>query len=302
MTLEADHIIDRRRLKRRLTFWRLVAITVVIIAGVVAFSRFDLTSGDDHVARLHVEGVIFTDEDRSEAIAKVRKNNSAKALMVVINSPGGTFVGSEILYRDLREVAEEKPVIAVMEGTAASGGYMTALAADHIIAHAGTLTGSIGVIMQTADITGLLDKIGVKPETIKSGPFKAQPNPMEKFSPEARATTQNLLQDLFSMFIDMVTERRNLSRDVVEKLADGRVYSGRQAHQNGLIDAIGNQKTARKWLEDNREVSVSLPYHDVKIEREDELWRDVFGETLGKMVFSERLRLDGIIALWHPEL
>jgi len=302
MTLEADHIIDRRRLKRRLTFWRLVAIAVAVSAGVIAVTRFDLTSGGDHVARLYVDGLIFNDEDRSEAIAKVRKNKSAKALMVVINSPGGTFVGSEILYKDLLEVAEKKPVIAVMEGTAASGGYMTALAADHIIAHAGTLTGSIGVIMQTADITGLLDKIGVKPETVKSGPLKAQPNPMEEFSLEARAATQNLLQDLFNMFIDMVTERRKLSRDVVEKLADGRVYSGRQAQQNGLIDAIGDQKTARKWLEDNRKVPASLPFQNVKIEHEDEPWRDIFGGTLGKMVFSERLRLDGIIALWHPEL
>ena len=182
MSLDSDHIIDRRRLRRRLTFWRLVSIVAIVSVVIIAVSRFDLPTRGDYVAKLYVDGVIFTDEDRTEAIAKVRDDKSAKALMVVINSPGGTFIGSEILYQNLRDVALIKPVVAVMESTAASGGYMAALAADHVIAHAGTLTGSIGVIMQTADVTGLLEKIGIKPETIKSGPFKAQPNPMEPFS------------------------------------------------------------------------------------------------------------------------
>lgn len=297
-----DHMIDRRRLKRRLTLWRLVAISLAVVAVSVIVARADLSIGGDHVARLTVEGIIFSDPARIEAIKMVAKDDKAKALIVVIDSPGGTFVGSEILYRQLRKVAAIKPVVAVMAGTAASGGYMTALGADYIIAHPGTLTGSIGVIMQTADITELLGKIGIKPEIFKSGPYKAQPNPAEKITPQVRKVTQELLDDLYDMFVEMVDERRDITTEEVRTLSDGRVFSGRQAKNNGLVDALGDEMLAREWLEANHDIKASIPVKDVEIDYDDEPWRAFFGGTLGKLMFSERLRLDGVIALWHPEL
>lgn len=301
MSLDSDMIIDRRRLKRRLTFWRILGVLALVAAVVAAVGRFDLSSDKAHIARLAIDGIIVDDQLREETLLKIADNPSIKALIVSINSPGGTFTGGDNLYQTLREVADKKPVVAVMGGTAASAGYMIAIAADHVIANAGTITGSIGVIMQTADVTGLLEKIGVKPVIVKSGDLKAQPNPMEPFGEQARSVTQAIIRDFYDLFVEIVIERRNLSPDVAYALADGRIYSGRQAAANGLVDAVGRERDALKWLSENRDISDQLPIHDVKIDYEDEPWRELVGKSLGKVLFSERLRLDGVLSLWHPE-
>ncbi|MBL4691605.1 MAG: S49 family peptidase [Rhodospirillales bacterium] len=192
--------------------------------------------------------------------------------------------------------------MAVMGTTATSAGYMTALASDWIFARSSSLTGSIGVIMQTADITKLLDKIGIKPISVKSAPLKAQPNPLEEFSPAARKATEAVVDDFYDMFLNVVTERRKLPRDKVKALADGRVYSGRQALANGLIDAIGAEAEARKWLADTHEIADSLPVRDVQIGDDDDSWSQWLDSRIGKVLFSERLSLDGVISLWHPNL
>lgn len=302
MTLDADQIIERRRLKRRLAFWRVFGVVALVAAVVAAAGRFDLVAEDDHVARFTIVGIILDDQAQQDALDGVADNDKAKALMVKINSPGGTFVGGEALYQTLRRVAKKKPVVALMGTTATSAGYMTALGSDHIVAQASSLTGSIGVIMQTADLTGLFEKLGIKPEIIKSGPLKAQPNPLERFTPEARKATEEVVQDFFNMFVDLVAERRSLPRDKVLALADGRVFSGRQAKKIGLVDALGAEPEARKWLAETHQIADSLPVKDVKVKREDEPWRALFDSIMGKVLFSERLRLDGVISLWHPNL
>ena len=225
-----------------------------------------------------------------------------KALLVKIDTPGGTYVGGEALYESLRRVGEKKPVVAIMGTTATSAGYMSALGSDHIVARSSTLTGSIGVILQTADVTGLLDKIGIKSVVVKSGPLKAQPNPLEKFLPAARKATEAIIADYFDMFVTLVAERRSLSREQVLKLADGRIFSGRQAKKAGLVDALGAEPEARKWLSETHKIADSLPVKEVKVKHEDEPWRDLFDSMIGKVMFSERLSLDGVIALWHPDL
>jgi protease-4 len=302
MTLDSDAYVDRRRLKRGLLFWRLAALAATVAAVVVGFARFDGYPLTDHVARFEIEGLILQDTKRDELLAQVADDPRIKALIVRIDSPGGTFVGGEALYRSLRRVAEMKPVVAVMEGVATSGGYMAALAADHIFARRGTITGSIGVIFQTADITGLLDKIGVKPETFKSGPLKAQPNPFEAVSPAVREATQGVVREMFGMFVDMVAERRSLERSQVAAFADGRIFSGRRAQELGLVDSLGGEPEARDWLAASRAVPTSLPVRKIALKREREFIRDLFDDTVGKAFFSERLRLDGAIAVWHPSL
>ncbi|MBM3580936.1 MAG: signal peptide peptidase SppA [Alphaproteobacteria bacterium] len=303
MTLDSDAYVDRRRLKRGLLFWRLAALAAAAVAAVVGLARFDgrylLT---DYVARLEVDGLILHDPRRDEMLADIAGDDRVKALIVRIDSPGGTFVGSEALHRALRRVAEAKPVVAVMDGVATSGGYMAAIAADHIVAARGTITGSIGVIFQTADVTGLLDKIGIKPETFKSGPLKAQPNPFEPVSPAVRETTEGFVRELHGMFVDMVAERRGLDRPQVAAIADGRIFSGRHAVDLKLVDSIGDEAEARDWLSESRSVARTLPVRKVALKRERELWREMFDETVGKALFSERLRLDGAIAVWHPSL
>ena len=302
MTLDADQIIDRRRLNRRLTFWRVLGVGALVAAVVAAAGRFDLVGEDDHVARFVIVGIIFDDQAQQDALDGVAENDNAKALLVKIDSPGGTYVGGEALYQTLRRVAKKKPVVALMGTTATSAGYMTALGSDHIVAQASSLTGSIGVIMQTADLTGLLEKLGIKPEVVKSGPLKAQPNPLERFTPEARKATEVVIQDFYDMFVDLVAERRSLPRDKVLALADGRVFSGRQAKEEGLVDSLGSEPEARKWLAETHKIADSLPVKEVKVKHEDEPWRDLFNFIMGKVLFSERLRLDGVISLWHPDL
>ena len=302
MTLDADQILERRRLKRRLAFWRVLGIVALVAVVVVGAGRFDLMAEDDHVARFTIVGIILDDQAQQDALNGVADNDKAKALLVKINSPGGTFVGGEALYQTLRQVAKKKPVVALMGTTATSAGYMTALGSDHIVAQASSLTGSIGVIMQTADLTGLFEKLGIKPEIIKSGPLKAQPNPLERFTPEARKATKEVIQDFYNMFVDLVAERRSLHRDKVLALADGRVFSGRQAKKIGLVDALGAEPEARKWLAETHKIADSLPVQDVKVKHEDELWQALFNSIMGKVMFSERLRLYGVISLWHPNL
>jgi protease-4 len=302
MTLDTDAYVDRRRLKRGLLFWRLAALAAAVAAVAAGWARFDGYPLADYVARFDVDGLILQDQKRDELLANVAGDTRIKAVIVRIDSPGGTFVGGETLYRSLRRVAEAKPVVAVMDGLATSGGYMAALAADHIVAGRGTITGSIGVIFQTADITGLLDKIGVKPETFKSGPHKAQPNPFEPISPAVREATQGVVREMFGMFVDMVAERRNLDRTRVAAIADGRIFSGRQARELGLVDALGDEAAARDWLADSRSVAKSLPVRKVALKRESDLFRNLFEDTVGKALFSERLSLDGAIAVWHPSL
>jgi protease-4 len=297
-------MLDRRRLKRHLSVWQILAVTALVgLVAIVVHENSDERSGllaGSYVARLAINGVITADDARDRAIANLASDDNVQAVIVRIDSPGGTVVGGENLYRGLRAVAAKKPVVAVMGQLAASGGYMTAIAADYIVAREATITGSIGVILQTFDMTGLFDKLGVKPESVKSSPLKGQPNPLEPFDAAARAAAESVVRDMYEMFVAMVAERRNLARDAALALSDGRIFTGRQAVANGLIDAIGGEGVARRWLASTHKIAISVPLHDVAIIRKGQWWRQAIEGTIGKTLFSERLRLDGLVALWHP--
>lgn len=300
MTHESDMLVERRRLKRGLALWRALAIAALVTVVLVGVARIDDLVARDHVARLAVEGLILADRAVIEALADVADDSRAKALIVSIDSPGGTFVGGETMYLALRGVAEKKPVVAVMGGVATSAGYMTALAADRIFAHEGTITGSIGVMVQTTDLTGLLDKLGVTAEAIKSSPLKATPSPLEPLTEQARAATQSIIDDMHALFTAMVAERRGFADERARELADGRVYSGRQALELALIDAIGGEATAREWLTEEREIPESLPTRDLEIDRPSGGWLPSFSSLTRNILFSERLMLDGLVSVWHP--
>ena len=193
-----------------------------------------------------------------------------------------------------------------MGSTATSAAYMTAIGTQRIFAREGTLTGSIGVIMQTADVTGLMDKLGMKPEIIKSGPYKAQPNPMEPLGDDAREHIEGVVMDMHAMFRDMVAERRDFSAAQARALADGRVFTGRQALQNGLIDAIGGEGDARAWLAETHGLDADLPVMDAEPDYPQEpLVQRLLGggaNVFEKMLLSERVTLDGLLSVWHPDL
>lgn len=302
MSFDADIYIDRRRLKRRLNLWRALAILALVAAVALVFAREGLYPRGEHIARLTVSGLILDDRARSEALVETASDPKVRALIVHINSPGGTVVGGETLYRALREVSAEKPVVAVMREVAASGGYMVALGADRIFAQEGSITGSIGVLLQATELTGMLEKLGITTEAVKSGPLKAVPSPLEPLTAEGRQAAMDVVQDMFEIFLAMLAERRQMSREEALGFSDGRVYTGRQAASKGLIDEIGGEKEARAWLAEAHGIEKTLPVYDLEVEKEAFLWDDIVTAITGKTLFSERVTLDGLISLWHPEL
>ena len=300
MTLDPDILLDRRRLKRRLALWRVVAIVALVAVVLVGYARYSGVLNRDHVARYDIDGIILDDADVLAALEEIAEDSRAKALIVHIDSPEGTFVGGEQLYDVLRKVSAIKPVVTVMGTVAASAGYMAAVASDRIFAHQGTITGSIGVIMQTTDITRLLDNLGISAEAIKSSPLKATPSPLEPMTDEARAASQAIIDDMHGLFIEMVAEQRGFEISRVRALADGRGFTGRQAVANGLVDAIGGESEARDWLASKHDISKDLPILDVIIDYPAEDWFTNARILSQNMLLPERLTLDGLVSLWHP--
>lgn len=295
MSLEADLLLDRRRLKRRLTFWRVLAVVGLATAVLAVVLPGATQSVGAHVARVNVRGVIVEDRRFNEAVAALAGDRSVAAVIIAIDSPGGSVAGGESLRAALLRVAAAKPVVAVMGGTAASAGYMVALPAARIFAREATLTGSIGVILQTGDVAGLIGRLGVSAEAITSGPLKDQPSFTRGLTPDGRAYLQGLVADMFDQFVAMVALGRNLPAERVRDLADGRAYTGRQALAVGLVDQIGGETEARAWLQAERKVSEQLPVRDVR--RPGNLFERTTGDALSGLVESAIEAVTGLRVL-----
>lgn len=305
--LDSDAIYALRRLRRHLTWWRILTVIGFTLAILASLDKHGLKVDKDHVARVEITGIIVDDPDFIWMLDEIAEDTHVKALLLDIDSPGGTFTGSEAVFDALRRVADEKPVVAVMGGMATSGAYMSAVAADRIFAGRGTITGSIGVIMESADVTGLMEKIGVTPEIIKSGDLKATPNPSEKLSDAARAQLQGVIDELHLAFMETVAQRRNLSLDEVRaRTGDGRIMTGPKARDAGLVDEIGNTDDARVWLATEKGIDAALPEEEWYLEGDYDWLRagasSISRAFFGKSLLPETLRLDGILALWHPSI
>jgi protease IV len=322
MSLDSDVIVDRRRIRRKLTFWRVVA-ALLAIAAVITIGSIATPGGrgafgaTGSIARVNIEGLIRSDQDRVEALERLADSKAA-AVIVHINSPGGTTAGSEQLYDALVQLKAKKPLVVVVEGLAASGGYITAIAADHIVAQQTSLVGSIGVLFQFPNFTDLMKTVGVKVEEVKSSPLKAAPNGFEPTSPEARAALDSLVKDSYAWFRDLVKARRGMDDALLDKVADGRVFTGRQAVDLKLIDQLGDEKTAVAWLVAQKGIKSDLPVHDFKLaprfgdltflRTAASITLDALGlsgiarqvEQTGVAQAVDRLGLDGMLALWHP--
>jgi len=303
MSLETDLLIDRRRLKRRIVVWRTLAVLALIAAALVVWRGQAGTLGGPRVARLTVSGIITQDRKLNDAVAKLAADNRVKALIVEIDSPGGSVAGGESLHDAIAQVAAKKPVVVVMDGIAASAGYMIAVPAARIFAQASTLTGSIGVLLPTGEASGLLKTLGVSVDDITSGPLKDQPSFTKPMTPEGRAVLQGLVMDMYDQFVEMVATGRHMDPDKVRQLGDGRAYTGRQALKLGLVDAIGGEHAARAWLATDRDVPTTLPVDEVTT---DGLAARMFAGSLSelfatawKSVFSQGVMLDGAWAVWQ---
>jgi protease IV len=325
MSLDADYIVDRRRMRRKLTFWRVLAVLVAIVAVVAVtfrLARPDLALSEaagSYIARVSIRGLIRNDQDRTEALDRLAKSQ-ARAVIVHIDSPGGTAAGAEQLYDSLRAVAGKKPMVVVIDGLAASGGYIAALSADHVVARSAGLVGSIGVLFQYPNFADLLKTVGVKVEEVKSSPLKAAPSGFEPTSPEARAALESIVKDSYAWFRGLVKDRRQLDDAALERVADGRVFTGRQAVALKLVDEIGGEDAAIAWLAKEKNIDPKWPVRDWRLRpRFTDLGfihlatrtvLDAVGlgslarrvEDSAAVQAIEKLNLDGLLALWHPSL
>ncbi|AWN51026.1 signal peptide peptidase SppA [Methylobacterium sp. 17Sr1-1] len=318
MAIDAELLLDRRSLRRKLSVWRAIGIGALIVAagavGWRAAGGRGLSAVTPQIARISIDGFIAGSEKTRELMKRVGESSAVSGVVVAINSPGGTTTGSEELFRNLRALAEKKPIVAFVDGTAASGAYITAIAADHIVARETSLVGSIGVLFQYPELSGLLDKVGVKVEEVKSSPLKAEPSGFHPTPPEARAALQAIVGDTFGWFKDLVAERRKMNPDQIKAVADGRVFSGRQSVPLGLIDETGNERQAIAWLEREKGVAKDLPVRDWKPRSDNRFGlfsAAAFGAgLLGYDDLAARLRQagpetksltqGGLLAVWRP--
>jgi protease-4 len=317
--LSADHLVDRRRLRRKLSFWRVAAVVAFAIAIAIVGFRLRGPGGipfSPFIARVSINGLITGDRATLDTLREVERSR-ASAVILSIESPGGTTSGSEREYDAIRRLAAKKPVVAVVDDLAASGAYITALGADYIVARGNSLVGSIGVLFQYPDFSKLLGTIGVQVDEVKSSPLKAAPNSFEPTSPEARAALAALVADSYAWFKGLVKERRQMSDDELAAVTDGRVFTGRQALPLKLIDALGGERAAITWLENTRNVPKNLPVRDVRANKR--------GGALGILGFSSAAAaylgfdslanlllqaesahktqlLDGLLSIWQVSL
>jgi protease IV len=317
MTLDAESVIDRRRLKRRLTAWRVAAVALgLLFVGALILNDPNMAGSSGllpHVARVTVSGVITDDRKMQELLDKVAKSDQVKAVILDINSPGGTTTGGEAMYDAIRRLAEKKPVVAVCGTLATSAAYIIALATDRIFVYGNTITGSVGVIFQWAEVTDLLRTLGIKVEEVKSGPLKAVPSPFEPIDEKGRALTEEMVQESKAWFVDLVAKRRSITPDSIPGLTDGRIYSGRQAVELKLVDEIGDEKAAMAWLTKERNVTSGLKIVDWKPSEESSGLFGWFFKSMAASIgvsaekiaglagqISATLKLDGLVSVWHP--
>lgn len=319
MSVDIDALVDRRRLRRKVTFWRVatfVVLAAVLIGGFVYLSNVgSLSKRSAHIARIPIEGVIFEDRKTLKMIERIAESDAVKGVVISINSPGGSTTGGEALYGALRELSEKKPVVAEIRTLGTSAGYMVALASDHIVARYNTITGSIGVLFQFGNVQKLLETVGVEMNAVKSAPLKAEPDFYSETTPEVRAMLETLVNDSYEWFVSLVVERRALEPARARELSDGRILIGQRALDAKLVDAIGGEDEAIAWLESEKGVAKDLPVVTWRTsEGLDELpfssrISREFGKGIGlaildpideaKGLIPRGLTLDGLVSVWQ---
>lgn len=255
--------------------------------------------GGDAVAVLEIDGTIDDSRSAIQSLKQFGETKGIRAVVVRIDSPGGAVGPTQEIHEEIEKLKKKKPVVASLGGMAASGGYYIASACDQIVANPGTLTGSIGVIMELSNLEELMKKIGYKGTAIKSGPHKDIGSPLRPLTPEGKAILQSLVDNVHGQFVSAVAKGRGLSEDVVRELADGRVYSGEQAKKLGLVDILGNMEDAIELAA--KRAGIKKEPQVIFTRGEDKSWWEkllfsFFGKRVGK---TEGL---GLRYEWSPTL
>lgn len=303
------HLIPANaKLRRSRRLWRVLFFLAAILAVMALVARFAIPENGpgERIARITIGGVIATDPGRLRILQDLAKDDAVKAVIVAINSPGGTTAGGEELYEALSALRAKKPVVAVISELGASAAYMTAIATDRIFARRLSIVGSIGVLFQHVDAGKLLNTIGIDFDKVATGPLKAEPDLDEPMVGEVRASLQGLVDDSFQWFVDIVAERRGIPRPETLALSDGRILTGRQALTDKLIDAIGGESDALAWLTTDKSVKADLPVVDY-FPLPDNAWFSP-GKWVGQAARSSLglpaegpIALDGLVSLWQAQ-
>ena len=229
-------------MKKVLIFFAIVFVIIIALSLVMTISK-KVPLGEK-VALVRVVGVIIDSTGIIEQLREYGKDSSIKAIVVRVDSPGGAVAPSQEIYEEINKLKTNKKIVISMGSVAASGGYYISAPADRIVANAGTLTGSIGVIMEIPNVSNLMEKIGIETQVIKAGKHKDMASAFKTMTPDERKIIQSVLDDVHDQFIEAVSDGRGIEFDTVKKLADGRIFTGRMAKDLGLVDEIGNLQDA----------------------------------------------------------
>lgn len=260
----ADLLLDREKLLKQVQKWKWLfflslMILIFSISSKKEISAKSYKDSKEIIAQVEIIGVIDHNPILIEELKAIEEDKNVKALLLYIDSPGGTTFASEELYETIKKIKKSKPVVAVLGTVAASGGYLVALSADYIVARSMSITGSIGVISENIEVTELAQKLGVKLEYYKSSPLKASPNLFEKTSEEVKQAEMEVINDSYEIFLKIFMESRKMKRDNALSLANGKIYIGKRAKELNLIDYVGGIDDAVNWLEKEKKIKKKTP-------------------------------------------
>ena len=297
--MKKNDLLDKFYQKRKSIIFRSFFF-FLIIAFIITLS-YKFQSDESFIAKINIEGIIQDRTDIIKQINSLKSDNNVKGLLTIINSPGGTYVGSKELYDSIQTIGEKIPTAVYMKEMATSGGYLASLSSDKIFGNSGSITGSIGVILQSADISNLLGKIGVSPIIIKSGKLKAVPNPAEQIDEEKLNYLKEIIEKMQKEFLMIVKRNRNVSESVLSLVSDGRILTGREAKKLKLIDDIGNEDDALNWLKNEAKVDEKIKIKELSPEND-------LQKLINLRIFKKKFNYfsqnfyNGFFAIWAPGL
>ena len=295
--MKPNDFLEQFYTRRQSIIKRLLIIVIVILLTVTASLQF--RQKENFIAKITVEGIIKDRNDILEQLKDLDNDQNVKGLITIINSPGGTYVGSKEIHESIKNLSKKIPTVAYMREMATSGGYLVSLSSDRIFGNEGTITGSIGVILQTADISQLLGKLGINPVIIKSGDLKAVPNPAEEIDEKKLNYLKDVIKKMQTEFLNLVKKSRDISSSTLDLVSDGRIVTGKQAKDLKLIDAVGTENDAISWLKKEAGLDDKVKVKDLSVQSEiTELLN--FSFLKKKINYLNQNFYNGFIAIWTP--
>ena len=295
--MKPNDFLEQFYTRRQSIIKRLLIIVIVVLS--IATASLQFQQKENFIAKITVEGIIKDRNDILEQLKDLNNDQNVKGLITIINSPGGTYVGSKEIHESIKKLSKKIPTVAYMREMATSGGYLVSLSSDRIFGNEGTITGSIGVILQTADISQLLGKLGINPVIIKSGDLKAVPNPAEEIDEKKLNYLKDVIKKMQTEFLNLVKKSRDISSSTLDLVSDGRIVTGKQAKDLKLIDAVGTENDALSWLKKEAGLDDDVRVKDLSIQSEiTELLN--FSFLKKKINYLNQNFYNGFIAIWTP--